>query len=674
MRKTLPTLSALVALAVATPAFAQFSPGPSPVTGTVGAQTLSGGTGTVNGGGAISIASGSTVALTMTGTSTLLNNGTIQTLGTGRAIDSNSGIANLTVTNNGLISAVSTDAFRVNTNSAVSLTNNGTIRVTAGGQAIDWAAITSAGNTLTNNIGALISSVGEDAVRPGTNGIVINAGTIQATPTVSGGAASGSDGIDVRTFTGIQVTNTGTIRGRHGIATDGANVGPSTITVTNNAGGLVEALNGSGLNIDGVSASVTANVVNQAGATFRGGVLATTTNGDGDGIDVDGVLTLNNSGDVLGLGAKGVGSDTFNNNAEAIAAGGGTITNNAGGRIVGSTLLADAPNGDVSRAGNGILIDNSGGGNAVAATTVTNGGLIQGVTGFGIRMIGSFADTVTNLAGGIIRGATSAGSGAAIQLGDGNDTLTNRGAIISDVGNAIDLEAGNDQLVIEGGVASIAGNVSGGAGTDTATLNPGTGNAFAYAGVLSAFETVDVQSGTVTLSGSNTYSGTTIVNGGTLVLDGANRLASSSSLDLSGGTLQLANAGGANGQTFASLVLSDTSTLDLGLSSLSFGGLGAVGSGETLSVLSYDGGTSPSFALRFFGDLSGSASFLALVGATTINGLAATFSFDGTYTNVAPVPLPAAAWLLLSGLGLFGGVARRRVVAKAVVSGRAVPA
>src|SRR5262249_22987236 len=162
-----------------------------------------------------------------------------------------------------LISAVSSDAFRVNTDSTVSLTNNGTIRVTNGGQAIDWAAISTKSNTLTNS--GFITAVGEDAVRPGTNGIVINSGTISATPT-GGTTPSGSDGIDVRTFTGIQITNTGSITGRHGIATDGSNTGPSTITLNNNAGGVITALNGSGLNIDGVSVNVTANVINQAGA------------------------------------------------------------------------------------------------------------------------------------------------------------------------------------------------------------------------------------------------------------------------------------------------------------------------------------------------------------------------------------------------------------------------
>jgi len=176
-------------------------------------------------------------------------------------------------------------------------------------------------------------------------------------------------------------------------------------------------------------------VNNAAGATIKGGLLSGTANGDG--VDVDGIITMENYGDILGLGAKGIGSDTLPNNARAISIGGGTIHNCSTGQIIGSTLTADAPNGDSSRAGEGILSDNSSGGSAIAVTNITNDGVIHGK------------------------------SGAAIQTGDGDDTVTNRGAITGDNGTAIALEAGNDTLNIEGSSASITGNIDGGSGMNS---------------------------------------------------------------------------------------------------------------------------------------------------------------------------------------------------------------
>ena len=640
-------------------AFAQFSPGPNPITTPVtGQQTLSSGTGTVDSGGEIRIASGSTVPLLMSGTSSLVNNGSIYTLGTGRAIDSNAGISNLSVMNFGLISSVSSDAFRVNTNSAVSLFNAGTIRVTAGGQAIDWAAISSASNFLENARVGVISAVGEDAVRPGANGRIENSGVITATPVVSGSTASGSDGIDLRTLSGIQVHNldSGTITGRHGIATDGTNAGPFTFSLNNE--GQIQALNGSGVNIDGVAANVTANIVNNRLATIMGGVMGgAVTDGDGDGIDVDGVITLNNLGAIRGNGARG-----GTNNAEGVAAGGGSITNDRFAVIIGSTLLADAPNGDVTRAGNGILIDDSNGGSAVAATTVNNFGLIQGRNGFGIKIVGDFNDSISNAESGEIRGA---GTGATIQMGGGNDTLKNNGRITSDIGNAIDLEAGDDTLSLNGPAARVTGNISGGLGNDTLVINNDPASlhgTVTYDGVLSGFETVDVQRDSLVLSGANTYSGQTIVgDNAVLRLLGANRLSSDSSLLLRG-TLELVGAAGANGQTFADLIVDRAAVIDLGSSSITFNSLAGLGSAYLLSVINWSAASSPDYAIRFAGDLSASTQFLALIDRTTVNGYAAKFTFDGAFTNVSAVPLPAGVWLLLSGLAGFGAFRRRLTV------------
>jgi autotransporter-associated beta strand protein len=210
----------------------------------------------------------------------------------------------------------------------------------------------------------------------------------------------------------------------------------------------------------------------------------------------------------------------------------------------------------------------------------------------------------------------------------------------------------------------VLGDISGGVGgTNTMTINPGAGNSFGYAGAISNFANVQVTSGTVTLTGVSTYTGTTTLSGGTLVLDGANRLASGSALDLAGGTLELLHSGGANGQTFASLALTANSTIDLNGSSLTFGGLGSIVAGKTLTIDGYLASASPNYALRLLGDYTGNAAFETLLADMTIDGFASAFSFDGTYTDVfevAAVPEPSNIAMLLAGLGLVGVIVRRR--------------
>ena len=150
-----------------------------------------------------------------------------------------------------------------------------------------------------------------------------------------------------------------------------------------------------------------------------------------------------------------------------------------------------------------------------------------------------------------------------------------------------------------------------------------------------------------------------MLSGGTLTLDGANRIAAGSQLILNGGALRLTNAG-ADGQTFASLSLLDNASVQLGASSLTFNGLGAVVSGKTLSFTEAATG---GYAFRLLGDYSTDASFLALIGMTSINGQRAMFNFNGAYTDVtaaAAVPEPATYAMLLGGLGLIGAMVRRR--------------
>ena len=167
-----------------------------------------------------------------------------------------------------------------------------------------------------------------------------------------------------------------------------------TFTVTN--GGTITGNNGSGVNIDGLTSTTT--VMNLAAGSSRETVLdpippaIPPPNVDGDGVDVDGVLTLINEGTVQGLEARGLA-----NNSEGVAAGGGTITNLAGGVIKG-----EARAGDPALEGRGILVDDGSGRPGVATTTVTNAGEIRGFSGFAVKLVGNFADRIDNQAGGVI--------------------------------------------------------------------------------------------------------------------------------------------------------------------------------------------------------------------------------------------------------------------------------
>lgn len=97
-----------------------------------------------------------------------------------------------------------------------------------------------------------------------------------------------------------------------------------------------------------------------------------------------------------------------------------------------------------------------------------------------------------------------------------NLTITNSGTIDgSSSGKAIDFGSGNNSLTVTGGSASILGNITGGTGTNTVTIDPGAGNTFSYAGVMSNISSVEDKSGTVILTGANTYTGDTTISGGT---------------------------------------------------------------------------------------------------------------------------------------------------------------
>lgn len=298
------------------------------------AQTLgsaAGQTGTITATGSLTV-SGGTVAVTITGNNaTLTNLGTLKQTGTGRAIRDNTGVTGLTITNgsmtnsSALMQAADADVIQMNVGSgSVTLHNYGlmnSLNASAGGaQAVDFSAITTGANIINNYATGTMQASEADAVRPGVNGVVFNAGTIKSTTTTG----SSSDGVDAQNNTGVQVTNdtNGTIQGaRHGITGGALNAAVTFImSVTNNLGGIIQGDNGSGINLDGFNALQTATIVNHG--TIKGNGVT----GDGDGIDVDGLVNLINTGIIRSVNAF---SPAFAGLAfsEGITVGGGTITN-----------------------------------------------------------------------------------------------------------------------------------------------------------------------------------------------------------------------------------------------------------------------------------------------------------------------------------------------------------
>lgn len=371
-----------------------------------------------------SVSPSSNPAVSVTGgatSSSIINSGTIQSTGTGaRAIRFvTSTTANVTITNNaGALIQSQSDALQSNISiatGAVRIDNSGTIQAIGtgsnNGQAIDFNNIAAGTATvvLNNYATGVVTAADADAIRAANGMVINNFGSVVANwVTGANGNDSGNDAIDFNTATYNGTVNnykTGLISGaRHGITA------AQGITVLNY--GTIVGNDGGGLNIDTTTNAQVTTVTNY------GAIIGTAKSADGDAIDVDRLLTLNNYGTIKAVGTTAAGVDSLN---EAVAVGGGTINNYVGGLIYSDQRA--------------ITVDDSSHGNAFAAVNIYNAGTIQGANGEAIVITSTFANTLTN--SGTIIGR--------VAMGAGNDTVT--------------IQAGS----------RIVGLVDGGAGTDNLT-------------------------------------------------------------------------------------------------------------------------------------------------------------------------------------------------------------
>lgn len=543
---------------------------------------------TLSGSDSAQIANGGT--LDTSGTALTLNAGaaapglSVQNAGTlrsgNRGIDtSGSGGSPFIFTLNNLAGAAietSDDAVRINTDVPVGrivVDNAGTI-TSQTGQAIDFDKIDTAGNVVINNrAGGLIQAMDADAVRPGEGGVVNNDGRIisYAPANTSGDPDDdpSNDGVDLQGHAATVNNNAGGLisGARHGITSD------VDVNVSNAAGGTIIGRNGSGVGSDGDG-----TVVNYG--TITGAVDTTSVNGDGDGVDIDGNASITNYGTIQGVGAKGE-KDGSANTSEGVAVGGGTIRNmTAGSLISGQT--------------NGILVDDSNAGNAPAPTVIVNNGTIRGVAGFGIKLIGNQADSVTNA--GLIQG----GNGLALDMGGGDDTL-----------------------VVQGG-GRFDGLVDGGAGTDTVRL-VGSGS---FAGA-SNFELLNISGGAWILTGSQQYAnGITVASGGSLDVQGS----LAGMLDVGAGAVLDGNG------TLGSARVAGTVSPGHSIGTLTFTGNYTQLPGSTYQAEIASGGQSDLISVAGTATLDGSVVVTPLPGTQVAPGLRYTLlsagqGIDGSYAS-----------------------------------------
>ena len=505
----------------------------------------------------------------------------------------------------------------------------------------------------------------------------------------------------VGTGTLVLESNSGSFRGDTTIAS-------GTVSVRNDAAlgtGAVTVSSGGALNIDGAILSATSLTLNGSGTPAGDGALTGSgaagftgpiTLGSATTIGVGNAATLTLSdgiagGATAGLTKAGVGTLVLNGagtysggttiqsgavtagNATALGTGATTVATGSTLNIDGVTLTSPATlslggsligvgsaayNGAVSIASSTALI---GTGPASSDALTLNSPL----TGLGLTKVGA---------------GTLSLSGANAYTGS---TTINGGTLALNAGATLPASlpttlAGGTRLRLNGTAQQI-GDLTGGAGAQLelgATLTVTENGATAFAGAISGpGNLIKDGSGTLTLSGANSYSGTTNINAGTLTVSGSGTLGADAAAVASGATLNLAG-----------VTLTSPSTLNLSGSgvggigaltgtgtagyngAITLGGATTVGVGTLGDTLTLSGGIAGAgmaltkvgagtLVLNGAGTYSGGTSINAGVvraGNATALGTGAAVVASGATLDLAGVTLTSPSTLSLSGTGMGG--------------------
>jgi autotransporter-associated beta strand protein len=536
----------------------------------------------------------------------------------------------------------------------------GTVTLTNAGNSVSttFAATSTGPISFTDGTGFSTGQVGSSAGFPATvNGVSTTANNASISLTAASGSltvsagngsvsANGTGSVALAAASSIGQTGSGTavtgnalsVAASGGIGTAAQPLTVNGTTLTANSSGS----NGNQFLADTATVGLgTANALNAGNGTvtLTGGTFKILAGAGGNAIAAATSVTINAPA-TLDLNGNSEGMSALNGGGTVTsgAAGTATLTVNGGGTFSG--MIQDGGAGDVTAlavGGSGQTLTLSGA-NTYSGKTTVSGGATLSIGADGELGTAPAAATPGQLA---LNGGTL--------LATGGFTLnSNRGIALGSGGGTIDVTGANG--LTYGGV--IAG---------TGALNK-------------------VDSGTLALSGSSTYSGATIVSGGTLSISADNNLgtapgaATAGQLVINGATLQAtatftlsSNRGIALGPTSGT----GSGTIDVtGANTLTYGGVmanngagtGALVKTDTGTLIlaganTYSGGTTVSGGTLQVGNGGASGS---IVGDVTDNGtlafnLSGVVTYSGNVSGTGALTDAGSGTLTLGGTNTYGG-------------------
>ncbi|MGN7612430.1 autotransporter-associated beta strand repeat-containing protein [Magnetococcales bacterium HHB-1] len=349
---------------------------------------------------------------------------------------------------------------------------------------------------------------------------------------VSGSSATIQNSSDV-TFSGNIMGSTGSLVKDSGgdLTLSGANsyndltVASGTVTIDSSSGlgsgtislsggtTLAFASNGGGTFNNAVTLTGDATIETESNATFSGVI---SDGGSGYALTKTGsyYLTLTGTNNTYG-GTTTISSGSFSI-ADAASLGSGQVilTNNATFQITDDTTMTNA----MEVSGTGIV-------QVSAGKAVTFSGALSGS--------GSLSKTTE---GSLTLSGTNTHSGA-ITINGGVVTVAN-GSALGDNGTVTVNSAGTLNLSSNETIGNLSGSGAITLNSNTLTINQSSADEFS-GGISGSGSVIKQGSETLTLSGTNTYTGTTTVSAGALVLDNGSAIADSASVIVNSGSLSI---------------------------------------------------------------------------------------------------------------------------------------